>query len=252
MFIILIFFPIILTLSYITTRFLLRIDFGPFSKFFWGLRFFGVIIHELSHFIMCLIVGLRPVDFKVRLRSKNTGKIDPNGSVSFEGHNGTFLQVALVSLAPLFFSTWLFFLFLWIALFGQIDPFWRILAAFLCFSIFFGATPSKPDLENIGRWFKKDPKYSLYQIFLLLSSGICVWAILTFYNITLIIDILYYLLVGIGYYMVKYLLQGFNWISNKILNGSKSVNPPMNYNRFKRSKFKPSKPSKLGKREPPW
>ena len=252
MFLILIFFPIILTLSYITTRFLLGINFGPFSKFFWGLRFIGVIIHELSHFIMCLIVGLRPVDFRVRLRSKKTGEVNPNGSVSFEGHNGTFLQVALISLAPLLFSSWLFFLFLWIALNSQFDPFWRILAAFLSISIFFGATPSKPDLVNIGIWFKIDPKYSLYQIFLLLSSGICVWAILTFYEIILILDLLYYLLVGIGYFVVKYLLRGFNWISNKIFNGSRSLNHPMNYNRFKRSRFKPSKPSKLGKREPPW
>jgi hypothetical protein len=252
MFVILLFFPIILGISYIITRCLLRIDWGPFQVGLMILRFVGVTIHELSHFFMCIIVGVRPKSISVRLRSGYTGEVDPHGKVVMDIHHNTFLQAALISLAPLIFCTWLFFFFLEWAFNEALDPFIRIIAGFLCISIFFGATPSKPDFMHIGFWFKKDPRYSLYQIFLLLLSGCCVWAIVTFYTIVLPFDIIYYILVGIGYSVLKYGFRGINTAMYKVTHHSGDTHLRVRYGRLKRSRFKPSKPSKLGKREAPW
>jgi len=256
MLIILLIFPIFLGVSYIITRFLLRIDYGPFSKVLLALRFIGVAVHELSHFAMCVIVGIRPKGIRIRLRSKWTGKVDPNGEVIPDWHNSTFLQAMFICLAPLIFSTWLFFWSFSIAFTAdQVHPFIRIIAGFFCVSLFLGATPSKPDFQIIGNWFRKDPKYSLYQLGLLVLSGFFVWSILFYYSIILPLDIFYYILVGVGYYIVKYSFRAIGWALFKVAsfhNPQRSTSPRIKYGRFMRRRFKPSKPSKLGKREAPW
>jgi hypothetical protein len=252
MFLILLFFPIILGISYTVTRCVLRVVRGPLKSIFNILRFIGVTIHELSHFFMSILVGVRPKEISIRLRNELTGQVNPHGHVSTDCHNSTFLQEALICLAPLIFCTWLFFFFLDAAFNEALDPFIRIIAGFLCISIFFGATPSKPDFIIIGIWFKKDPRYSLYQVFLLLSSGFCVWAIVTFYPIVLPFDIIYYILVGIGYSVLKYGFRGINTAVYKVTHHSGDTHLRVRYGRLKRSRFKPSKPSKLGKREAPW
>ena len=256
MFIILLIFPIFLGVSYIITRFLLNIDYGPFSKVLSALRFIGVAVHELSHFAMCIIVGVCPKGIVIRLRSRETGKVSPHGYVQTDPHNSTFLQEMFICLAPLIFSTWLFFWSLSIAFTAdQIHPLIRIAAGFFCVSLFLGATPSKPDFQIIGRSFRKVPKYSLYQVALLLLSGFFVWAILFYYSIVLPLDIIYYILVGVGYYIVKYSFRAVGWALFKIIsfhNPQRSTSPRIRYGRFMRRRFKPSKPSKFGKREAPW
>jgi len=205
---------------------------------------------------MCIIVGNRPKGIAIRLRSRSTGKVDPHGYVQTETHNSTFLQEMFICLAPLIFSTWLFFWSLSIVFTAdQIHPLIRIAAGFFCVSLFLGATPSKPDFMIIGRWFKKDPKYSLYQLGLLVLSGFFVWAILFYYSIVLPLDIIYYILVGVGYYIVKYSFRAVGWALFKVAtfhNPQRSTSPRIKYGRFMRRRFKPSKPSKLGKREAPW
>ncbi len=256
MFIILMFFPIILVISYVITRFMMRIDYGPFNVVLLILRFVGVAIHELSHLIMCLIVGIRPKGISIRLRSEFTGRVDPNGEVRPDLHNGTFLQALLICFAPTIIPTWLFFWSLAIVFATDpIHPFIRIIAGFLCISNFFGATPSKPDFLIVGQWFKKNPKYSLYQLGLLFLSGLGVWVIVNYYYIMLPYDIVYYILVGIGYYVLKYSFRVITWVLNKLLllhNPHRATFPRIKYGRFIRRRFKPSKPSKTGKREAPW
>ena len=255
MFIILIFFPIMLGASWIIKNISLNNKYGPFSRIIWTLRFIAVFIHELSHLIMALIVGIRPKSFSVKLKSEKTHQVNPSGAVGWEGHNCTFLQAALISLAPVIFSTWLFFWSLSVAFTSGLNPFVRIVALILSGLLFLGATPSKQDFWIIGYWFKKNPKYSLYQIFLLLLSMFFVWGIVTYYNVALPLDIVYYILVGIGYYVLKYSFRGIGWLLFKITtmrNIGRSHSGRIRYNRFIGRRFKPSKPSKLGKRKAPW
>ncbi len=255
MFIILMFFPIFLGVSYIITRWLLRIDYGPFSNVLWALRFIGVAVHELSHFTMCIIVGIRPKGIVIRLRSRMTGNVNPSGKVSVDWHNGTFLQAMFICLAPLIFATWLFFWSLSIVFTAHLNPFIRIIAGFFCVSLFLGATPSKPDFRIIGHWFKKNPKYSLYQLTLLVLSGFFMWAVLVYYSIVLPLDLIYYILVEIGYYILKYGFRAIGWAVFKVAsfhNPQRSTSPRIKYGQFMARRFKPSKPSKFGKREAPW
>ena len=170
-FVILIFIPLILLGSYITEHFIWPADVGPLNPIKNAMCYIGIAIHELSHFVMALIVGVRPKGIQIKLRGKG-GKIAPHGKVMVESHGETFLQAALISLAPLIFSTWLFFWMLDILISRIINIILFFIIVIVICSLFFGAAPSIVDFVIIWRSYKVDPKYSLYQICLLIISGV--------------------------------------------------------------------------------
>ena len=250
--IILVFIPIILIISYITKQLLLRKNFGPFCSIITGLRFIGVLIHELSHFFMCLLVGVRPSGIQVRLRSRQTGQAAPHGVVTLDMNSlrkMTFLQATLISLAPIIVATWLFFWCLTLVFTEALEPLLRVIAGFFCISLLLGGAPSQPDFKMIGHWFKKDPKYSIYQLFIVTLSIFLVWLTVLYYEIFLPLDIFYFVLVGICYYTLKYSLHGINKLIH-IIFSKKSSN--IDYKAYTRKRFKPIKPYKLKTKEPRW
>ena len=209
---ILIWFPIFLVVSYIIEKLFVSRDLGPFKPVFNVLAYIGVMVHELSHFTMCLLVGVRPTGISVKLKNE-TGQVNPHGRVSVDPHGETFLQAALISLAPIFISTWLFFYSLELVFSKTVDPLLRIVAGFFCLTLFLGAVPSTTDFRIIRICFKADPKYSFYQLFLVFISGVGMLAAITFYQVV-ILDILYFFLVGIAYGILKYAFMGVNRLIN--------------------------------------
>ena len=250
-FAILIFIPLILLGSYITEHFLWKADVGPFNPIKNTLCYIGVAIHEFSHFLMALIVGVRPKGIQIKLRSKE-GIIAPHGRVRVDAHGETFLQAALISLAPLFFSTWLFFWMLDILFIENVNIFLFFIAIFLICSLFFGAAPSVVDFTIIWHSFKEDPKYSLYQILLLIISGFLVWILLLTFEVALIIDLLYYLFVGIMYNILKHLIRGIGYLIHLGSKANKNGHRYLKYGVFIRHRFRPTKPYKLGIEEAHW
>ena len=234
--------PIMYIASYLTKELLLRKNLGPFKPIINFLRFIGVFIHELSHFLMCLLVGVRPTGFHVKLRSPRTGRVAPNGYVSTDPRNRSFLQAALIALAPLVIATWLLFWCLTLAFTETLDLLLRIIAGFLCISLLLGGAPSGPDFKYINYWFKRDPKYFIYQIFLVSLSGIIVWLMLSFYEVVLPLDILFFGLVGICYYPLKYFFSSINRLIHSIQFNRHST---INYKKYTQRRFKPAKPHKI-------
>ena len=249
--VILIWFPIILVTSYFIKKILLTHDIGPFKSLINTLRYIGVAVHEISHFIMCLIVGIRPTGIEIKLKDEMTRETAPHGAVFFGSRSYTFLQHALIGLAPTIVSTWLFFWSLEIVFTQRFDPLIRISAGFFCLTLLLGAAPSVPDFSNIGRSFKQSPKYSCYQIFLVVLSGFMVWCILLYYEI-IIYDLLYFILVGIGYTVLKYSFKGIKIFLYTIYSKDRRSSSGRNFKKFTQKRFKPSKPYKLGKEEAHW
>jgi len=84
---------------------------------------------------------------------------------------------------------------------------------FLCVSLLIGLTPSRADLGFIGKAFSENVGYSLYQIGLVFLSGFLVWLFLISFEIALVLDIVYYVLVFFFYYGLKY----FIWFVQKLI-----------------------------------
>jgi len=249
--VIIICFPIILVSSYFIKKILLTHDIGPFKSLINTLRYLGVAVHEISHYIMCLIVGVRPTGIKIKLKDELTQITAPHGAVFLGSRGYTFLQYTLISLAPTIVSTWLFFWSLEIAFTQTFDPLIRISAGFFCLTLLLGAAPSAPDFRNIGRSFKQSPKYSCYQLFLVVLSGIIIWYILLYYEI-IIYNLFYFILVGIGYTVLKYSFRGIKIFFYSLYSKDRTSSTGRNFKKFTQKRFKPSKPYKLGKEEAHW
>jgi len=212
MFEILMWFPIFLIAGYVCEKLLWR-DLGPFKYVVYCIGFVGVVIHEVCHFIMSVLVGVPPKAISVKLKSETSNGISPHGYVDTGEKSKSFMQAFLIGLAPLFFSTWLFFFCLNVIFFnpnlnGSISddnvPFVVLGCGFVCLSLLIGLTPSKADFGFIGKAFSEDVGYSLYQICLVFLSGFLVWLLLIYFEIELMLDILYYILVFLFYYGLKY------------------------------------------------
>ena len=133
--------------SMVVSYLLLKYVPEPFKKVIVGLMIVGIIIHELFHYLMCLITNT-PVDsvkfFEKIKTEEGPGyrKYEFNGNVLIKRENEMrILQAVLVGFAPLFFSFWIFFLLL-----GQVIHPTNEIAFFVCLfiilSIMFSAAPS--------------------------------------------------------------------------------------------------------------
>ena len=208
-------FFIILFSSKILSTLLFSGDRGPFKRIIMGLAYVGVLVHELCHFAMSLVAGIVPRGIKVKYRSEETGIPNPHGSVTI-GPKRNFLQASLICLAPLYISTWLIFWSLAITFNDLYAPIIRILAGFFCFSLFIGASPSNTDFKIIVRAFQDDPTHSIYQISLVSLIIMLNWAVISFYQITLMLDVYYYVLIVFTYYLLKYSVIGINKTINNL------------------------------------
>ncbi|MFX1393531.1 MAG: hypothetical protein ACFFAH_08145 [Promethearchaeota archaeon] len=247
---ILVWFFVIFIISYALWELLMRTrkKLGPFKHVINILAFVGVVIHELSHFIMCKILGVPTSRIRIKFLSETTGEANPHGYVAFKPSKVYFMQHVFISLAPLYISTLLFFWSLTVFFTPSYDDFIRVFAGFFCISLLLGAAPSSADLRLIKISFKEDPRYSLYQIGLLFMSGILIWFITKYYNIILPFDYIYYIIIGVVYFLLKYSFQGIN----KLLQSSTTGIPRIKRRAFLRRRSKPVKPYKLGIEEPHW
>ncbi len=206
-----------LIFSIILSYILLKYTPNPLNKLVLGLAIIGIVIHELCHLLMCIITKapIKSINLleRVKLNGPEESQYGYRGSVTINMEKQlTFLQALLIGVAPLIFSFWLFFS-LWDLILTEIlDVFGIFIIIFLMISIVLAAAPSAVDILNIPYAFRKDPKYSCYQILLLVLSIISIWFIYLLYPLSLIHEIFNYLIIMVFYYGYKYLFKGIKII----------------------------------------
>jgi len=236
----LIVFFIVLILSLLARSIVNKEKLGAFYPFVLRLRFIGVAVHEFSHYIMNLAVGIKPEGIKINWRDKETRQRNPHGSVTTKPRS--FLQGLLICLGPLYISTWLAFLCLGVTLSSVFHPVIRIIASFICISLILGAAPSGPDFNNIPRTFRKDPRNSFYQIFLIILSGVILWTILLYTQIIFFLDVFYYLAIAGIYLLLKFSFLGIHRVITKLSSRDFKKPAKIKFKRFTRPLYKPKKP----------
>jgi len=217
--------------------------------FFFVLAFVGIFVHEMAHLVISNLFGVKTGRVRVKYFSDDRMRIAPHGSVALpEFERNSFVQTLVISVAPLIISTFLFLFCIDIVFNIKTEPWIDITAMFFIISLFIGSEPSGQDMRLIGLSFKKDPRYSMYQIFLILVSGLLVLIHVDLYFIFLPFEVLYYIeyfiFVAIFYFGLKFTF----WLIVKVISvlGSKFNKTKMSSPKFlsRKRRFKEFKKQK--------
>jgi len=187
---------------------------------FNALAFVGVFVHEIAHYTVSIMVGVNPGKLRVKYRSERSAGVAPHGSIENpEFERNSFLQSLAVSLAPMLVCTFLFMFCLDVIFHIQVDLFVKVVACIFVGSLLIGLEPSGQDIKVIGYSFKNDPRYSVYQIFLLMLSVTLIWLFVDLYFFVLPFEVLYY----IAYFLVLtffyFIIKGVFWTFGKTFHG---------------------------------
>jgi len=183
----------------------------PLDKLIRVLAALGIIIHELSHGLMCLLTNTRIKSMNLLVRSNEGSRfgLKYGGKVELKDYiKLTFLQALLIGFAPVYISFWLFF-FMWEQLKNpNLDVLMFYIYLFVMISLVLSAAPSFADLLAVFGALHFDWRYSLYQIVLVLLSVATVWLVITSYQIQIFHEIITYLAILVGYYGYKAVAMG--------------------------------------------
>jgi hypothetical protein len=233
-------------------HFVYRLNLGPFRLVLNILGFVGILVHELSHYTLCKLLGVPVEHIRVRYRNKNTGKVAPHGWVRpKEYYRISFLQAVLVAISPLFISTWLIMACFDIFYIKGLNEFVYVGIGFFIVSLFIGGAPSTADFRFCINGFRRSPSYSLYQLFILTISILTILLVSIGLKIVLPIEFIQYIfqyfLVGINYFLYKYTFQALNNMYHKLTNTKR-----FNLKLLTRKRHRPIKTPKVGIEEPHW
>jgi len=187
---------------------------------FNALAFVGVFVHEMAHYTLGTIFGAKPGKVRVKYRSGDKSRVAPHGSMSnpkFERYS--LLQTFAISFGPLLVSTLLFMFCLDVIFHIQTELWVNVVVAFFSFSLIFGSKPSGKDVKLIGMSFQIDPRYSVYQIFLIVLSGMLIWLFVDLYYLVLPFEVLYYIEYFVVLTAFYFGLKGAFWSVGKIAKG---------------------------------
>ena len=235
----------IYVISLILKNFLLSDRAGVFKPIANRVFFIGVFFHEFAHYGMCLAVGRIPKNISIEWwGGKYNNERNPRGSVEHK-EVPSFLQSIVISFAPLYFSTWLIF-GLW---FGVIftpfyDPIIKTIAVFVLLSLLLTAAPSSGDIGVISLSFRKDPKHSWYQIFLISFSILALWFFLVIVQITFFLEVFYYLAIAGIYLVLRFSFIGLRKLVIRIDLYNYKKPQKVRFRRFTGRRYKPTKPWK--------
>ena len=224
-----------------------------FKTFLHVLAFVGVFVHEVAHYTFCVLFGVKTGKIKVKYRSEDKIRVAPHGSVSLpEFERNSFVQTFVISLAPLLVSTFLFLFCLDVIFNIETEAWVNVVAIVFCLSLLIGSEPSGQDIKVIGKTFRRDPNYSLYQIALVVASGLVVWHFVDLYFIFLPFEVLYYIEYFLFVILVYFVLKTTFWIIRSCFSALKRSKFPSIKLLTRRRRFKMFAPRKLKEKEAQW
>ena len=184
------------------------------------IAFVGVFVHAVAHYTMAILLGVKPGKFRVKFQSEIGEGVAPHGSIENpESERNSVLQTFAVAFAPMLVSTFLFMFCLDIIFNIQTELLVKVLAVVFAGSLLIGLEPSGQDVKVVGYSFKNDPRYSAYQISLLVISGVLIWVFMDLYFLVLPFEVLYY----VAYFLVLtffyFALKGAFWMVGKSIKG---------------------------------
>jgi hypothetical protein len=214
------FYLLVFAISF-SLMFIYRLKLGPFRVVLNVLGFIGIIVHELSHYLLCKLVGVPVKRIFVQYRNKRTGTVALAGAVVLkEPRRMSFLQALVTGFAPLFISSWLIMFCFDLLSNPFLEDYFYFFISFMIVSLMFGGAPSHADIRICYNSFKRSPVYSVYQIFLLFIS---IFTVVLYVNISVFVNslefliyILQFISIGVIYFIYKYIFRYCNHLLRKL------------------------------------
>ena len=240
-------FLIFFAASYLLLVLIYQTNSGPIKKIFMVLGMLGIVVHELSHWVMCKICRVKTDGIRIKYRDQFTGEVRPHGSVGLKDfERSSFAQEIMVGFAPLMVGTWSTLLLLDLAFTSSI-PLVQVLSFLAAVSIFLMSSPSQADLYLIRVSFSKDPPYSLYQVSLMVISMVIAHVVFTQYVVLEAMEafpFLVYFFVGLFYVTLKYSIKGINHVIHALLRHRGVAHEVSDFRRYRRRSLRPRVPWK--------
>ncbi|MHA1987821.1 MAG: hypothetical protein ACW98D_14390 [Promethearchaeota archaeon] len=215
----------------------------PLSNIVQALAMVGIVIHEICHYVMCIITRspIEKVTLIKKFNFKEEQRLGYYGEVEVQAQRISFLQAVLIGLAPLYLSFWLFFSLLEILLYSFVEPIVFAFSIFIMTSIALSAAPSFADFSMIAKVFLNNFNHSIYQILLIILSLLLTFTIISVFNLQGFHEFFVYLIVTGFYFIFKY---GFR-ISVLLLYKNRFISKDLsnrgNFRRYSRRRHNPEK-----------
>ena len=195
-----------------------------YRAIFHVLTFVGVFVHEVAHYTLATLFGVKTGKVRVKYRSEDKSRVAIHGSVGLpEFERNSLLQTFAISFAPMLLSTFLFMFCLDVIFHIQTELWMKVVAVAFGISLLIGLEPSGQDIKLIGKSFQNDPRHSFYQIFLLGFSGVLVWLFIDLYYFVLPFEVLYYVEYFIVLTAFYFGLKVAFWTVGKLVRGITSI-----------------------------
>lgn len=215
-------------------RFRLMVKSPIWYKIFHIFGFIGIMVHELSHYMMCLLTGVKVE--KAGIIPERDEKGGLHGYIS--PGDSSFLQTILISFAPLVIGTYLIAFLLQFVLIVYINILLVILSFFLILSILIAISPSPQDIRTIFIAASDNKKYTAFQVAL---ASICVFLsyfIMIFFNFLLFDYLITLFLFTMGtYYSFKYSGIGILALNRAIMSNIRNIKHTR-YKTIKKRRYK--------------
>lgn len=168
--------PTFIIVSFVFSAIIGMKRFRSFRPLFNTLVAPGIVLHEISHYLMCKLVGVKVEKISLLEINKGGGL---NGHVEVEPIENSFLKPFLIAVAPALINTTLACILILVLPYFTIT--WIIILVYwLIVSLVIGCRPSLPDLAVAFGYVVKYPKSFLRELSYLgigIFFGLVLWKV---------------------------------------------------------------------------
>ncbi len=200
-------------LSFVTTH--LGSKSITFYRLFHTCFFIGIIVHEVSHYIMCILTHTKVTETNIiPIRNKKGGL---SGKIATA--NSNFFQSLLVSFAPLFIGTYIIGFILFYIFSPVVNYMIALILIYIAISILTQMSPSNTDIRMIAKSFQSTNKrYTVIQIIVIFIASSISYYLMNFFELIIFDSLItLFFLSMLFYYMMRYLGLGLILIHHNII-----------------------------------
>ncbi len=213
----------VLVISYLLSLLLTHLGSkgATWRRLFHTSFFLGIVVHELTHYLMCLLTHVRVA--KTRILPKQDKEGVYNGYIK-PAQQLNFFQSILIGFAPLFIGTYIIGFILYYIFNPAVNFTIALFLIYIAISIVSMICPSRSDVIEITHAINQSKIFTLIQVGIILIVLPISYYLISMYNIVIFDSLLtLFFMTLFFYYIMKYCGFGINYIIHNIIISRKKI-----------------------------